>query len=210
MPEPMKQEVVIREEDEGDDLDYEPVMSPAPRVPSTPHPTLPLSERQQEKFRQYLDDKLLEVSRKYFRRLTQDAEPGSYYPHIGPLIADLDKLVDVVWYSITSLAANQELYGQTYYLLRIADEFATYLQGFLAEDDRESIPGREIIRFLQKLDGEFVNLLDDSSDLPKLTQTEAVRLVSIAERTRVTVMNAVSGYEFEVSQVYEGVLDKTS
>jgi len=64
---------------------------PAPR----PTPLKPGSKHETALVR-FLDDGLLDISRKYTKKYT----PGGYYD-IQPMIQDLEKLVDLIWISAT-------------------------------------------------------------------------------------------------------------
>lgn len=176
------------------------VSTPAISTPSQHYSGL--SEAQQQKFKDYLDDQLLSITRRFVKRAAED---GGSYESLDPLLEDLNKLIDVVWYSISG-QDDRDLFGQPHYLLRIADELVDFIAGF-QNDPRP----RETIQILKKLDNIFARMIDQDG-VPKLRQTEAVRLDSIAERTRIVVTNAfegIQGYDEEISKVYEEVLDRT-
>lgn len=176
------------------------VSTPAISTPSQHYSGL--SELQQQKFKDYLDNELLSITRRFVKRA---AEAEGSYKTLGPLLQDLNKLIDVVWYSISG-KDDKDLFGQPYYLLRIADELVDFIAGF-QHDPRP----RETIQILKKLDNIFARMIDHDG-VPKLRQTEAVRLDSIAERTRIVVTKAFEGihdYDEEASKVYEEVLDRT-
>ena len=218
-------------------LIYAPTLSPAPPLnPATPihdsessHSTSSvsrhrLSDRQQERLIIYLDDQLLQIKRQFVQRLT----PPKGYMNLRDLLTDLNKVIDIIWYSITSTQPSQldqqeasdsdftsgsnkiTLFGQSHYLLAIADSLVDYLEGFAAVQKFED--PEPTIRIFQKLDKIFARLLDEPEQKHRgLSRTEKVRLESIAERTRIsviTVFEHIEGYELEVVNVYEQVLDR--
>ncbi|ANB13339.1 TFIIH complex subunit TFB6 [Sugiyamaella lignohabitans] len=189
-----------------EDSDEEPLHSSIPprEIPSWNTTRRPLSEAQQLKFRTYLDEELMRINGKYIHRLN---EPSRGYASLKELIDDLEKVVDLVWYSITTTTnapdTNSHTSYQTYYLLRIADDFVDYIEGY--ESDPSPV---EMIQFVQKLDAIFTRLLDPQAPT-RLTRTDAVRLTSIAERTRIQIAKSVvRGYEMEISQIYSSVLSQ--
>lgn len=213
---------------------YMPALSPAPPLLShnnngTPSSILTsssasrhsLTEPQQRRLLNYLDDELLKIQHGYVLRQS----PGQGYDTLTALLVDLDKVIDVIWYSISASQPSEipstpnssvsnlstfRLFGQSHYLLSIADSLTEFVAGY----PPEPVP---TIRIFQKLDQVFARLLDSqqtagpSSNKKGLTQTERIRLESIAERARIVVMELfedVKGYELEVSKVYELSLDR--
>lgn len=209
---------------------FAPTLSPAPPLHpgswsesengSTSHKKA-ISERQQERFVTYLEEHLMQIQRKFVQRIT----PPKGYNNLAELLVDLNRIIDIIWYSITSSepvskdsshnhvghepqqSKTIKMYGQVQYLLSISDRLIDYIQGY-AEDFKEP---EATIRTFQKLDKIFDFLLDQPSNRAEFSNTERVRLESIAERSRVAVMNVfegVEGYNLEVSNIYELVLDK--
>lgn len=180
-----------------------------------------LTEPQQRRLLNYLDDELLKIQHGYVLRQS----PGQGYDTLTALLKDLNKVLDVIWYSISasqpseipstpnnSLSSSHvfRLFGQSHYLLSIADSLTEFITGY----PPDPVP---TIRIFQKLDQIFARLLDSqnlagpSSNKKGLTQTEKIRLESIAERARIVVMEqfeGVKGYELEVSNIYELSLDR--
>jgi len=64
-----------------------PVPRPTPLKPGSKHETALV---------RFLDDGLLDISRKYTKKYT----PGGYYD-IQPMVQDLERLVDLIWISAT-------------------------------------------------------------------------------------------------------------
>lgn len=189
--------------EEGDD-DYSPEQHnvPTPSVSTPSNHYSGLTEAQQNKFIDYLDDRLLKISRRFVKRASEE-DDGTAYQSLIPLLEDLNQLIDVIWYSISG-ADHSQLFGQNYYLLRIADELVDFIGGYY-QDPKP----KETIEVLKKMDTIFAKMIDEG----KMKQTEAVRLESIAERTRIIVAKVLDGlqnYDNEVSKVYDQVLDRTS
>lgn len=185
-----------------------------------------LSETQQTKLLQYFEDQLLHIQRRYVSRLS----PPSGYKNFDELIKDINKLVDVIWYSILSSEPKSihdvpylenlsstsststtvkyqsiSLFGQTHHLLAIADQLVDYIEGYSKQPAPQST-----INIINKLDNIFKAILDQDNN-SIFTETEKIRLESIAERTRIAVALAfenVDGYEDDVGKVYENVLDR--
>lgn len=91
------------------------------------------------------------------------------------------------------------LYGQTFYLLRMADDYNTYLSQY------EGSP--KMFELLDQLNGIFKTMLTGDLEGVGMTQTEATRLQSIAERTRVMVASKFDETSEEVAHVYEDVIE---
>jgi hypothetical protein len=183
-----------------DDPDFEAALPPPDEVPDWPASRRKLSETQQDRFRDYLDEEIMRITRKYIQRLNN---PVQGYRSFADMLHDINKLVDLLWYSVTSTYSEGGDF-QSYYLLRIADDLVDYIEGYQNEPCPE-----DTIRILQKLDAMLSQLVDGHGPV-RLTRTEAVRLQSIAERTRIVVASIIKGLELEVAKVYENVLDKTS
>ncbi|QLQ81715.1 hypothetical protein HG537_0F04760 [Torulaspora globosa] len=194
-----------------------------------------LSLSQQSKFILYCDDRLMEIQRKYVQSRGLNTQNG--YSGLSPLLQDLKSLVDFIWYSIEGVPntdyllredspiakesesrtiGNSTYFGQSAYLIRIADDLLDYVDKF----EVRSLPTAEQTNALSKLfklllilDRIFARLLTDrSSGRSKMTGTDAVRLTGIAERTRTKVPrflehNDIHGYHYEVSKIYEETLE---
>jgi hypothetical protein len=181
---------------------YESVLTPLPQSPDPTDSRKQVSEQQMETFRSYLDTQLLQISRKFIRRINGSSDG---YESLGDLSSDLARIVDLIWYTVTSTTSDTRF--QTDYMLRIAGDFLDYLGEW---HTTEPTPDpKEALRLLQKLDNVFSHILDGEFGVHS-TRTEAVRMESIAERTRVAVATLIRGWEFEVSRVYEKTLDRTS
>lgn len=146
-------------------------------------------------FIDYVDRKLLGISRRYEKRFNAEFEDeatsgiqGRGYESYGELARDLDGVIDVVWMSGTPLL-------QISYLLTIALTSCTCLAPF-------PFSPRPTFHLLHKLDVAFYSLLQGANSetgetLPgfeggrgKLSTTEKVRMRGLVERTRIAVVEA--------------------
>ncbi|KAF6226253.1 hypothetical protein HO133_009119 [Letharia lupina] len=161
---------------------------PQPR--STP---LKPGSAKESSFIDYVDRKLLEISRRYEKRFNADFEDeamsgiqGRGYESYGELARDLEGVIDVVWVSGTPSL-------QTPYLLTIALTSCTCLAPF-------PFSPRPTFHLLHKLDMAFYSLLQGANaetgeilsgfegGRGKLSTTEKVRMRSLVERTRVAAV----------------------
>ncbi|KAF2475994.1 uncharacterized protein BDR25DRAFT_339892 [Lindgomyces ingoldianus] len=140
----------------------------------------------------YLDQTVKAVKRRWAKRMFKDEELGQGdvkgYHHFREAAKDIEDLVDVIWVS-----GSPNL--QTPYLLTIALMITDFLPGFPPSP-------RITFRLLDKMDHAFSSLLQgkdsDTGDiLPgfengrKLSTTDKVRLKSLVERTRLTVVDVL-------------------
>ncbi|KAL9601790.1 MAG: hypothetical protein Q9219_002280 [cf. Caloplaca sp. 3 TL-2023] len=190
------------------------VNSPAPAPPILPtprsRPLRPGSSKEND-FINYIEQKLLAISRHYENRFTSalsgEENPdlgGRGYRNFGEESKDLDLVVDVVWISGTRKAVLQGVKGkmaeqcntaslQITFLLTIALTVATSLSSFPFDP-------RPTFKLLRKLDIAFSSLLKgvyivNREPLPgfeggrgRLSTTEKVRMRGIVERTRIAVV----------------------
>ncbi|KAK9381821.1 uncharacterized protein V2V93DRAFT_202394 [Kockiozyma suomiensis] len=188
-----------------------------PQLHAAPSEFTRLSSAQQSKLINYLDDQLLQISRRFVRKSSLSDDDGesidfettpkdqhhhTAYTTIEPMIADLTELVDLIWYSVPSTPVP---FIQVQYLLRIADDF---------NDCVPQLPITEpekLFIFLKMLDLIFYELIEGNiPSRARMGNTEKARLEGIAERTRLDVlecMNGFRGYELDVTRVYDKVLE---
>ncbi|KAL8940890.1 MAG: hypothetical protein Q9216_002551 [Gyalolechia sp. 2 TL-2023] len=184
------------------------VNSPAPATSILPAPrTRPLrpGSSKENDFINYIEQKLLAISRHYENRFTSalsgeenpDIE-GRGYKGLGEHLRDLNPVVDFVWISGTPSL-------QITFLLTIALTVTTSLQSF-------PFTPQPTFQFLRKLDLAFSSLLKGvnvatGERLPgfeggrgKLSTTEKVRMRGIVERTRLAVVE-VAGKDGSLADV---------
>jgi len=138
----------------------------------------------------YLDDALLEVSRKFTKKFPNQEEEKKIntanegggegtdvqgYSDVEPLIEDVERLIGLIWISGTASL-------QIPYLLQIASSLLQYLPPF---------PPRPTptFRLLNRLDLAFHLLIADY----RMSGTEKVRLNSIVKITRAMVLRLMEG-----------------
>ncbi|AMD20539.1 HDL205Wp [Eremothecium sinecaudum] len=193
-----------------------------------------LSASQQSKFICFCDAKLMNIQRKVVQNRGLNTSAG--YANLLDLTLDLKRLVDFIWFSIDGCANTEVLFmekpehtkkdytgtqstnfGQTHYLIRIADDFLDYLDKFSLEEldsnTRSSILSR-VFKFLMIMDKIFARIIDGRvPGQVKLSVTDRVRVMGIAERTRYIIPNIletqnISGYHYELSKIYDETLDR--
>jgi len=163
---------------------------------SLPHPRsrpLRAGSNKEEAARRYVDEKLLQISRRYTKRY-QPAEPGDSvkgYENFREVCKDLNEVVDVIWLSGTPRL-------QIPYLMNVALSLTTYLPDF-----PPSPPST--FALLHKMDHAFASLLrgediGTGDTLPGLeigskngmSRTDMVRCKSLVESTRVLVVEVIN------------------
>ncbi|KAG5359168.1 hypothetical protein CJU90_3901 [Yarrowia sp. C11] len=102
--------------------------------------------------------------------------------------------------SIPGNVDTSSLYGQTFYLLRLADDYNSYLSHYEAD-----LSTFEVFNGLNKV---FKDMLVGGLEGVAMTQTEATRLQSIAQGSRVLVASKWEATNAElVAGVYEDVIE---
>ncbi|KAG5356183.1 hypothetical protein CJU89_5909 [Yarrowia sp. B02] len=104
--------------------------------------------------------------------------------------------------SIPGNVDTSSLYGQTFYLLRLADDYNSYLPHYEGT--------QSMFDLLNGLNNVFRDMLTGKYEGVALTQTEATRLQSIAQGSRVLVASKWNETNDEVAKVYEDVLEIVS
>lgn len=202
-----------------------PTLPSAPRSSDSPPPTIssllpktrsnPLKpgSAKESSFIDYVDRKLLGISRRYEKRFNADVEDdvtsgveGIGYESFGEVATELERVIDVVWVSgtrtrlprpISAASADKVIVFlaslQIPYLLTIALTACSCLPSF-------PFSPRPTFHLLHKLDFAFCSLLhganaESGETLPafeggrgRLSTTEKVRMRGLVERTRVAVV----------------------
>ncbi|KAL8704568.1 MAG: hypothetical protein Q9201_002260 [Fulgogasparrea decipioides] len=200
-----------------------------------PHPRskpLKSGSPKESDFIDYVDQKLLAISRHYENRfsaaLGEEENPdveGRGYKGFGEEARDLEAVVDVVWISGTSKVVfhklgsddrglrMQTVHLQIAFLLTIALTVSTSLPSF-------PFSPRPTFKLLRKLDLAFASLLkgvnaETGEPLPgvengrsRLSTTEKVRVRGIVERTRVAVVE-IAGKDGSLADVKNAVQSQT-
>ena len=183
-------------------------------VSNLPHPrNTPLKSggNKESAFIRHVDSQILQVQRRFAKRTTPSVDgvdegtstqpkaepwPGDVkgYSSMRHACKDIEKLVDVVWVSGTPSL-------QIPYLISLALLLSTIVSGMPPTP-------KSLFRVLGKLDRAFASLLqgrdvDTGEMLPGfesrrgVSGTEKVRIRSLVERTRISVMEAFKTGEFE-------------
>ncbi|OCK84561.1 hypothetical protein K432DRAFT_257551, partial [Lepidopterella palustris CBS 459.81] len=139
----------------------------------------------------YLDEHILLAKRRWAKRRFDDGSAGDVkgYHSFKEAGKDIDSLIDVVWVSGTPSL-------QVPYLLNLALMVLDFLPGFAPSP-------KTTFKILDKLDLAFASLLqghniETGEALPGfeggrgISTTEKVRMKSVVERTRVTVVDIMS------------------
>ncbi|KAK9469440.1 hypothetical protein V1512DRAFT_8255 [Lipomyces arxii] len=184
------------------DRDFRQPHAQSPQIQNLSSDLRQLSSAQQSKLINYLDDQLLQISRKYVKKFS-DSGNAETYLSLDPLLDDISKVVDLLWYSVS---ATSTTFIQTQYLIKIADDLNDYMSTLKADSHDK------LFIFLRKMDKILFRLI--VGDIPshnRMSNTERTRLESVAERTRVlmvSLLSAVGGYEVDVTRVYDAVLEE--
>ncbi|KAH3677138.1 hypothetical protein WICMUC_001893 [Wickerhamomyces mucosus] len=186
--------------------DYKPILTPSPAPPNV-IPYRKLSNTQQLKFMNYADERLMYIQRRFIQSF--GLNQGIGYISLSELLQDDKNLINFIWMSInsTDLALlKNSLFGQTDYLIRIANDLLEYLDKMIVTIENS----KEILKLISSLNDKFSYLIDGKG----YSQTEMVRINGIAERTRLLIVEVfdkfgIEGYQYEISKIYEDVLDRT-
>lgn len=174
--------------------------SPIPEFHTdTPTPQRHLTAAQQQKLMAYLEEELMKIQRRHVQSYLDLPEKVVYHT-ILDVLKDYTRLVDFLWYTIRSVKSR--IFFQSQYLLRVAGDVVDIMESYPPKT-QEAL--RDVLVFFVKIDGVFQQVAG------KLDTTEKVRLMSIAERTRVTVVNMVDGlqlgYRAQIGAIYEKTID---
>ncbi|KAK6340433.1 hypothetical protein TWF730_002190 [Orbilia blumenaviensis] len=180
-----------------------------PNQRSTP---LKSGSKRESALRNYLDDALLQVSRKFTKKFPTTEEKSEVenaksqggaaggvglilgYSDVEPLIEDLERLIGLVWVSGTASL-------QIPYLLQIAGSLLDYIPPFQPRPT-------PTFRLFNKLDLAFHILLSEY----RMSVTEKVRLNSIVKVSRAMVVRLMEGRDFldEVEEEDEAENDSSA
>lgn len=203
--------------------DFEPIVKPSPISHSQTNEIRRLSAAQRTKFNVYVEEKLMHIQRRFVQSFGLNAEIG--YRSLLELLTDVKDIVNFIWLSIekedlqlTRVEYQKlptTLFGQTDYLITIANDILEYIVK-LPLTDREETPVA-VIKLINSLDNKFAKLIEGLIPGGKpISRTEAVRITGIAERTRYAITNdffdknKIEGFHYELSKLYEKVFDSLS
>lgn len=184
-----------------------------------------LSSQQQSKFINYIDDRLLQIQRKFIK---QQSTEDAIYP-FTLLIKDLDSIFDIIWVSISRNQQPQKsLIGQEEYYIKILgdlEDYITHYKTLFDENWQLNSKNQRILKadfnkivvvckFLLKMDLQLSFIKDNGF----FNLTQCVRLKMIIERLRYLIMDKFeivvqiprlrNVLEVEASRIFEGILER--
>ena len=144
----------------------------------------------------YLDDKLLRISRRYGKKFSNsenDKDDSKGYESFDEVVEDLDPVFSIIWVSGTPTL-------QVPYLLTLAGLFCSYMPAFPFSTS--------MFRLVKRLDEGFAYLLRSSQDhfassnrsTYQVSMTDKVRIKSLAEETRVVAVEVASDNAVELDE----------
>jgi hypothetical protein len=144
----------------------------------------------------YLDDKLLRISRRYGKKFSNsenDNDDSKGYESFDEVVEDLDPVFSIIWVSGTPTL-------QVPYLLTLAGLFCSYMPAFPFSTS--------MFRLVKRLDEGFAYLLRSSQDqfassnrsIYQVSTTDKVRIKSLAEETRVVAVEVASDNAVELDE----------
>lgn len=160
-----------------------------------------LSSTQQNRFHTYLTDQLQIIQRKFIQ--SHGLNSQNSYQSLAELLKDLNSVIDLCIISLT----NSQNFGQTNYLITIANDLLDYIEKYPIE----FATAVELLTLVGNLDDIFAKLIDSK----EFNGTEAVRVNGIAERTRLELLvlfekyDVLKGCEEALGKVYERTLERT-
>lgn len=174
----------------------------------------PNDDRQSERLLGFSNDQFRQIK----SRFTQRYSPPRGYMSLHELLIDLNKVIDILWYSFTSSQPSMsmsshspspnemspKLNGQTHCLLDIADNLVEFVEGFALN----SIDPHALFKIFHKLDKILARLLYEPSNL-LLGAPEDLRLLKITQRSKLSVMKVLSitpCRDLKLTSIYEHVL----
>lgn len=162
---------------------------------------------QQSKLINYIDEKLLEIQRKFIKNQADTLQLYSIFQ----LLYDLSKVFDLIWYSVNNKSG---LFGQQDYMIKLMDDLEQYVSHYKSLDDYDSLSTLniqllEFFTFFQKLDTRICFLIDgfrleNSEKIERLNNTQIVRLASIISRLRILVISKLDSLRFKLTRTISG------
>ncbi|RKF60621.1 Uncharacterized protein OnM2_049005 [Erysiphe neolycopersici] len=168
--------------------------------------------KKEDAIRRYLDERILQISRKYAKKF-QPAEENRVgdikgYDSMEEVAGDLEGLANIVW-----LSATPSL--QTQYLLSIAGILINYVTAF------PPVPSATFA-LLKKMDHTFSSLLNGKDLLTGevlpgflgkmnsgFSKTDMVRLKGLVEETRILIVNLMKNMKPEEKDDTDPQLEKS-
>ncbi|KAK6204669.1 uncharacterized protein RJT21DRAFT_111233 [Scheffersomyces amazonensis] len=171
-----------------------------------------LTEHQQSKLVNYIDEKLLSLQRKFIRNKAETLEVYS----LQDLLEELSSILAVIW---TSIEKKNPLFGQEEYYIKVVGDLEDYLKHYTnLFNDKIDLNIHLILRFdnnklinfflfFQKLDLQISLLIDGYKDInnriQKLNSTHLVRLFPIISRLRISIIYKIDQVRQKLSKLAE-------
>lgn len=165
----------------------------------------PISQQQQSKFVNYIDDHLLRIQRKFIKSQTEDTPTYSFIQ----LINELSEVINIIWVSISK---KNPLFGQMDYYIKILGDIEDYLSHYkrLFNDeftvDSVKIDLTKLVtffKFFQKVDLQISMLIDgydtNSKTITKANSTQLIRLYPIITRLRILIIEKMEDLRFRLN-----------
>ncbi|CAI5758165.1 unnamed protein product [Candida verbasci] len=180
-----------------------------------------LSESQQSKFINYLDEELLKVQRNFIKQ-----QSGESTNSLIDLISDLNPILELLFVSISP---NANLFAQVSYYIKILGDFEDFINHYNVLFEYNNISQiAEFFKFIQNLDLSICLLIDgyeniNNHKVQKFNMTELTRLFPIVSRIRILIIEKVDNQrrrnrkpnemidnllELEISRIFEGILTR--
>lgn len=140
------------------------------------------------------------------------------------LLVDLDKLIDILWYSFSSQQPaamvtpspppdknkestyNTDIHDQTYfYILSIANILADFVEGLQPKKSPEIASA---IKMFHKLDNILIRLLNEPFNLILSEPEQLDNLINVVQRSRLAVRKTLDGvpdHGFDINSIYHQV-----
>lgn len=190
-----------------------------------------LTMNQESKLVTFLDDRLLQVQRKFIKN---QADSDEKYPLLL-LLNDVKAIVDLIWYLID---LNMPLFGQEEYFIRILGDLEDWIAYYDIPMLDTNVPStistyKTLFQFFQSLDTRVSFLIDGyqiNDSYTKLSATELVRLGPIVNRVRIGIIEKMESsrahlarkgqnrdssaatymniLEIEVGRLLEGIIER--
>ncbi|KAK6465805.1 hypothetical protein DFJ63DRAFT_33125 [Scheffersomyces coipomensis] len=175
-----------------------------------------LTEQQQSKLINYIDENLLKIQRKFIKHISDTSE-------VYTLQELLDELLTIVNLIFTPIEKKNPLFGQGEYYIKILGDVEDYLNHYhtLFDEHIDSIIQRfdnnrliQFFIFFQKLDLQISLLMDGYTDInsrnQKMNSTQLVRLIPIISRLRILIIYKVDQVRLKLTNLYENQSTSTS
>ncbi|ABN65146.2 predicted protein [Scheffersomyces stipitis CBS 6054] len=168
-----------------------------------------ISNQQQSKLVNYIDENLLQIQRKFIRNQTEVIEFYSF----SNLLAELEAIVNLLW---TSIHKKNELFGQVEYYIKLLGDLEDYLSHYESIFD-DHIDERNVkidnvkllyfFTFFQKIDLQLSVVIDGyvaSSGKPqKANSTQLIRIIPIVSRLRVLIVSKLEPIRIKLNRLLE-------